>query len=185
MVIMQAAPDSRRLGLLQVRPSPLLPRCTGMYMQEAKHAYTSCSNKSMLYIPRNRSTLWTPQHSPPFVSLALCMSLQAFAAGLMLSLSFFDLLPTAISSIGFLKANIWVSGEPASGSQQTPSKQKVALIGQMCTSKPTSGRVKHAGRMGVEERDEATETSERVNECLGSKMEVNGKLRGEIEANRG
>lgn len=35
-------------------------------------------------------------------------SMQGFAAGLMLSISFFDLAHNAINSIGFLKGNIWV-----------------------------------------------------------------------------
>lgn len=33
---------------------------------------------------------------------------QGFAAGLMLSISFFDLAHNAINSIGFLKGNLWV-----------------------------------------------------------------------------
>ncbi|KAL3819579.1 hypothetical protein ACJIZ3_005484 [Penstemon smallii] len=34
--------------------------------------------------------------------------LQGFAAGLMLSITFFNLVPNAINSIGFLKGNVWV-----------------------------------------------------------------------------
>ncbi|KAJ6713349.1 ZINC/IRON TRANSPORTER [Salix purpurea] len=36
--------------------------------------------------------------------------LQGFAAGLMLSISFFDLAHNAINSIGFLKGNLWFFG---------------------------------------------------------------------------
>lgn len=39
----------------------------------------------------------------------LLYSLQGFAAGLMLSMSFLDLAHNAINSIGFLKGNLWVS----------------------------------------------------------------------------
>lgn len=35
--------------------------------------------------------------------------MKGFAAGLMLSISFFDLAHNAINSIGFLKGNLWVS----------------------------------------------------------------------------
>lgn len=35
--------------------------------------------------------------------------LQGFASGLMLSISFLDLAHNAINSIGFFKANLWVS----------------------------------------------------------------------------
>ena len=35
-------------------------------------------------------------------------SMQGFAAGLMLSISFFDLAHNAINSIGFLRGNLWV-----------------------------------------------------------------------------
>jgi zinc transporter ZupT len=36
-------------------------------------------------------------------------NVQGFAAGLMLSISFLDLAHNALNSIGFLKANLWVS----------------------------------------------------------------------------
>lgn len=39
----------------------------------------------------------------------LSCSAQGFASGLMLSISFMDLAHNAINSIGFLKANLWVS----------------------------------------------------------------------------
>lgn len=42
-------------------------------------------------------------------SKPLMFCLQGFAAGLMLSISFLDLAHNAINSIGFLKANLWVS----------------------------------------------------------------------------
>lgn len=46
----------------------------------------------------------------PDMSYARLGVLQGLAGGLMLSISFIDLLPSAIENIGFLKANIWFYG---------------------------------------------------------------------------
>lgn len=48
-------------------------------------------------------------HIAGYLSDDFKSSLQGFAAGLMLSISFLDLAHNAINSIGFLKANLWVS----------------------------------------------------------------------------
>eukprot|EP00271_Cylindrocystis_brebissonii_P018901 TRINITY_DN5510_c0_g3_i1.p1 TRINITY_DN5510_c0_g3~~TRINITY_DN5510_c0_g3_i1.p1 ORF type:complete len:292 (+),score=80.58 TRINITY_DN5510_c0_g3_i1:319-1194(+) len=47
------------------------------------------------------------QPKPDMGALGL---LQGFAAGLMFSLSFFDLMPNAINAVGFLSANVWFFG---------------------------------------------------------------------------
>ncbi|XP_020588164.1 zinc transporter ZTP29-like [Phalaenopsis equestris] len=43
----------------------------------------------------------------PAPNLKMLGLLQGFAAGLMLSISFFDLAHNALNSIGFLRANLW------------------------------------------------------------------------------
>lgn len=66
------------------------------------HASVLC----LSVLPRTGGLLVVLQPSPDVRRLGV---MQGMAAGLMLCLSFFDLLPEAIDKIGFKLANLWVS----------------------------------------------------------------------------
>ncbi|CAI5995392.1 unnamed protein product [Closterium sp. NIES-65] len=111
LVVLQAVPDIKRLGLLQTFAAGLMLSLTFFGLVQSCSAFPSLP----LHLP--------PTINPPTPSVRL--SMQGFASGLMLSLTFFDLVPEAIDTIGFPAANLWVrpllAGLPRAGSAEHPN----------------------------------------------------------------
>ena len=97
-VIVNKAPSLKMLGLLQV---------VLVYENALIQLESFCPFLSLVKCDEMYSICWFALLGQ-FCFLKLFHCMKGFAAGLMLSISFFDLAHNALNSLGFLKGNLWV-----------------------------------------------------------------------------